>query len=438
MPVLLAREGGLIPLPASIDRDGIIARLLRYSESSTFPCFRLKRGALYAAEVVGTLQIGKVRLSILPKSDISDEERDKQFLLNLLRMAGYLGVRSLSTTSGVRAASLDPLEAVLAELANEMLDNLRPGVPRRYQEVSVESVTVKGRIDFGRLSRTLPGKAPTVPISYSPLSMSNVLSRTLRWVGESLALMARGAEARQVLGEVLAHLEQVSGPRVTAGEVHGIELSRYEAHWARILEIAKLLANRRFIDPTFAGSTDAFGMLFPLQHLFERILRRLLAEAGKEIGLTVTHRSEPLYLLHDDEDSRWLRLKPDYVFSRESQAILLGDAKWKRLVNGARAYDLERADVYQMNAYLTRYGILRAALFVPRMGWMEKDWRRTFYIPPDKRELHVVSLDIEKLVSQISTAREDARSRLRDSLTAVVGTTSYGGNPPSHHVLGGA
>src|SRR5690606_18450679 len=111
---------------------------------------------------------------------------------------------------------------------------------------------------------------------------------------------------------------------------------------------------------------------------------------------------------------------------------------WKRLHNGARAYGLDRSDVYQMNAYLTRYGIKRAALFVPRMGWMEKGWQTTFYIPPDKQELHVVSLDIEQLVSHVSAVRAKARSCLSDSLAIVAGSAPVGGNPSSNYALEGA
>jgi 5-methylcytosine-specific restriction enzyme subunit McrC len=422
MSTVIAREGSLVTLPASPNRNHIIDQLLRYSAGAPFQCFRLKRGALYAAEVVGTIQIGKLRLSILPKSDLGDEERDKEFLLNLLRSAGYLGPKSVTSAASVRATSLDPLEAVLTELGREILLLLHKGVPRRYEEVETESEILRGRVDFGKLCRRLPGGDAKLPIRYTPLSSTNALTRTVRWVAESLMLMARSSEARRILGEVLTHLEYVSGRRPTRADVHTLTLSRYEKSWARTVEIAQLLMDGKFIDPTFAGRTDAFGMLFPLQHLFERTLRGILAEGGKELGLSVTHRSEPLHMLRDASDASLLRLKPDYVFLRTRQPVMLGDAKWKRLSKDARAHGVERADIYQMNAYLTRYQIDRGALFVPRMHWMEPGWHKRFTIPPANQNIHLVSIDIEKLVSHVRTIRNEARKNFKDILSITFGS----------------
>jgi 5-methylcytosine-specific restriction enzyme subunit McrC len=427
MPTVIAREGGLVPLPATVDRHRTIDQLLRYSAGAAFPCFKLKRGALCAAEVVGALQIGKLRISILPKSQDGDETRDKEFLLNLLRAAGYLGT-SLSQVASVRSTSLDPMESMLIEVGRGMLEGVRTAVPRRYEEVATNSETIRGRIDFQRLYRKIPGTDATLPIRYAPFSSSNALSRTLKWVAECLHRMARSADARLVLGEVLSRFEWVSGPPPTRSEVLSLHLSRYEAVWARTIGVAQLLVDAKFIDPTFAGRTDAFGMLFPLQYLFERSLRRLLSEAVHGLGVVVAQRSASLHMLHDDSNVGSLRLRPDYVLLRNGKPQVIGDAKWKRLSEESRAYGAERADVYQMNAYLSRYEVERAALFVPRVGWMEPGWRRRFTIPAVNHQLHLVSVDIEKLVSRTPAVRAAALSTLRlavaEVASVVIGTST--------------
>lgn len=429
MLTVTTHESGLINLPASADRHKLIDQLLRYSAGAPFPCFRLKRGALYAGEVVGAIQIGKLRLSILPRSSSDDGERDKEFLLNLLRSAGYLGPRSLAGAAFVRTSSLDPLEAVLTEVGKELLSLVRKGVPRRYEEVQVESAVLRGRVDFVKLSRRLPGGEVKLPIRYTPLSNINALTRTACWVAESLMLMARSATSRHVLAEVLLHLEHVRGHRPSRAEILDLSLSRYEHSWSRIAGIAQLLLDGKFIDPTFAGRADAFGMIFPLQHLFERTMRRLLAESGRMLGLSVTHRSASLYMLSDPSGASLLRLKPDYVFLRKSEPVMVGDAKWKSLDMKARAFGVDRADVYQMNAYLTRYEISQGAVFVPKLEWMEKDWHRTFAVPATGRNLHLVSVDIERLVSHVRDVRNEAAKDLRDVLSTVIGTFSDNGAP---------
>lgn len=412
MPAIVTHEGELVPLPESVDRHRVVDELLRYSAGVEFPCFRLKRGSLYAAEVVGTIQIGKLRISILPKSRGDSDSGDREFLLNLLRVAGFLRTSSFKHAASVRSTSLDPLEALLLEAGEEMLHAARDAIPRRYEQVATDSATLRGRIDFQRLSRRGPGRESTLPVRYAPLTANNVLSRTLKWVAEVLSRMARKPATRAVFAEVLSTFEGVSGRAPTRTEVLGLVLSRYEAGWARTIGMARLLVERRFIDPTFAGREDAFGMLFPLQHLYERALRHILQNAVQPLGLTVVHRSLTLHMLHDETDVPQLRLKPDYVFLRVGAPVIVGDAKWKRLVPDARAYGVERADIYQMNAYLTRYGIARAILFVPRLSWMEPGWRRRYSVPTTNHHLHLVAVDIEHLVSRSSLVRVAAVSAL--------------------------
>lgn len=421
MPQLIVHEGGQIVLPASFDSRRVIDQLIRYSSGSKFPCFRQKKGLLFAAEVVGTLQVGALRISILPISVEGDHEHDKAFLLNLLRAAGYLQTKPLVHAASVRSTSLDPLEAMLVEVGSEIREALYDGVPRRYNEIEDEAQTIRGRIDFSRLSRKLPGASVALPIRYAPLTISNLLARTIKWVVESLLRMAGGPEARQLLEEVLSTLGAVQGPRPTPAEVTGIRLTRFEQRWSRTLAIAALLAEEKFIDPTFAGRSDAFGMLFPLHHLFERAMRGVLARATKPLGLTVEHKSNALHMLRDIGGVGHLQVRPDFIFSRAGQRLMVGDAKWKRMSKAQRAGGADRDDVFQMNAYLTRYQLQRAVILVPKATWMADMWRHDFTIAPSAGRLSLLAVDIQRILSRTPATSEGAMARLKQSVSELVG-----------------
>jgi len=435
MPQVVVHEGERIDLPPVVDRRHIADQLIRYSNGSKFPCFRLKKGALFAAEVVGTVQVGALRISILPMSAEGDEEHDKAFLLNLLRAAGYLGTRPLVLAASVRSSALDPLEAMLVEVAAEIQESLRDGLPRRYNEVEDEAQTIRGRIDFTRLCRRLPGASAALPIRYAPLTTANVLAQTIRWVADSLSRMARGPEARQLLQEVLGTLDAVTGRRPTPAEVAAIRLTRFEPRWSRTVAVAALLAEGRFIDPTFAGRSDAFGMLFPLHHLFERAMRGVVSRAAKPLGLTVEHKSNALHMLLDSGGAGHLQVRPDFLFCRGGQRLMIGDAKWKRLSKGQRASGVDRDDVFQMNAYRTRYEVERAAIFVPKASWMPGGWRHDFTIPPGAARLSLVPVDIQSVLSRVPAKSDAALRSLRQSigelagLLAVVGPTQAANLP---------
>jgi 5-methylcytosine-specific restriction enzyme subunit McrC len=424
MPEVIVHEGEQIALPATLDRRHVTDQLLRYSARSAFPCFRLKRGVLFAAEVVGTIQVGTLRISILPLSAEGDQEHDRAFLMNLLRAAGYLGTRPAVHAASVRSTTLDPLEAMLIEVGSEMREALRDGAPRRYNEVAEEAQTIRGRIDFTRLCRQLPGTSVALPIRYAPLSATNLLARTIRWVAESLLSMARRPEARQILEEVLSNVSSTPGARPTVAEVAGIRLSRFEQRWLRTVAVAALLADGRFIDPTAGGRSDAFGMLFPLHHLFERAMRGVLSRTAKPLGLTVEHASNALNLLQDADGVGHLQVRPDFLFCMNGVRVLIGDAKWKRMSTTQRAGGVGRDDVFQMNAYLTRYAVGRGAIFVPRAGWMPVGWRHDFTIQPSESRLSVLSVDIQALLSRVSATSAAALESLQASIREVAGLAS--------------
>lgn len=435
MPQLVVHEGGQIVLPPTCDRKQVINRLIKYSDGSKFPCFRLKKGALFAAEVVGTVQVGVLRISVLPMSAEGDEEHDKAFLLNLLRAAGYLGTRPLVLAASVRSTALDPLEAMLVEMGAEIWESLRDGVPRRYNELEDVTQTVRGRIDFTRLCRQLPGASAALPIRYAPLTTGNVLARTVKWVAEVLSGMARGPEARQLLQGVLGALEAVAGPRPTRAEVVAIRLTKFEQRWSRTVALASLLAQGRFIDPTFAGRRDAFGMLFPLHHLFERAMRDVLSRAVKPLGLAIEHKANALHMLRDSDGASHLQVRPDFICSRGGQRLMIGDAKWKRMSKGQRASGADRDDIFQMNAYLTRYEVKRGAIFVPKASWMPDGWRHDFTILPGDCKLSLLPVDIQGALSRVPARSEAALQSLRQTLSELVGSPALVGQAQAAQLL---
>jgi 5-methylcytosine-specific restriction enzyme subunit McrC len=407
----------LVPMPVGVDSRGFSERVMKIAESIPFPAFRMSKGKLCAAEVVGTIQVGKFRLNILPKTDVQQEDRDADFLVNILRTAGYLR-RSHTTSGTARATTHDPMEIMIAEVAAEITAALKDGAPRRYQEVREDSHTLKGRIDFTLLATRLPSEIK-VPIRYTPLTVQNDLSQCLLWLTIALSRVTRSSSNRQHLRNLVARLGPVwhGGHNIPVPTFAKLRLSPAEARWERAVAIAKLLAKDHFIDPTYAGDTSGFTMLFPLQHLFERAMRLVLTETLQDDGITVRHRTEPLYLLRGETDGDdVLRLKPDYLLCRGDRILTVADAKWKRLTEGGRAYGARREDFYQVNAYLDMFEVDNAVVMVPRAPWMSQTWISSYIVTHNGRKIHLVAIDIEKLVHRRTEVRRTARAQLRDTL----------------------
>ncbi|UZE05023.1 McrC family protein [Pseudomonas corrugata] len=419
MPEVTTWEGMHIPLPPDIEPRWFADRLIRLTDSAPFTAFRWKRGGLYAAEVVGCVQLGRIRINILPKLDTPELDRDKSFLLNLLRSAGYLSYLHQGVAE-VRAETLDPLEAMISEIAIDIANALREGYPRRYEEYCEDSPALRGRIDFTRLSTRLPGSA-TIPIRHSPLGINNGLAQVIKGIATFLHRITRNAVSRQRLGAVLSSLSLVKSKVVSVAQVDAIVLSRYEMHWSRTLAVGRLLLSGQSPDPTFGGNNQAFSLLFPMQHLYERALRKILVTAIAGSGIKVNARSEPIFLFVDTENqSGVVRLRPDYVFSRGGEPIAIADAKWKRASEGGAAHGTKREDFYQIHAYLTRYKVSEAVILVPRAPWMPEKWIKSYSDADTDAQVHLIGVDIEGLVGRSAKARDASYKSLAEMLGSIL------------------
>lgn len=408
-----------VSFPAGVDHRLMADRLMRLTAAAPFPAFRWKRGMLHAGEAVGCVQVGRLRINILPKLDSDELDRDKLFLLNLLRSAGYLSYLHPECAE-VRATFLDPLETMISEAAVEMAAALREGAPRRYEERREDLHSLRGRIDFTQLSTRPPGQV-VVPVRHSPLGVDNRLAQAIKSIALHLHRITRNGVNRQRLGAVLDNLSKVKTTPVEFSHLDTITLSRYETHWSRTLAIGRLLLAGQSPDPTFGGSNEAFSLLFPLPHLYERALRKVLATVISGSDVRASHRSDPLFLLSDCDDQRGVvRLKPDYVFEGEGGYVAVADAKWKRVQASVSAHGIAREDLYQIHAYLSRYKVKDAMILVPWAPWMPPGWTKIYQDPDSGARVHVVGTDIEGLVSRSVTTRAKAYASFSDVLGGVL------------------
>ena len=191
--------------------------------------------------------------------------------------------------------------------------------------------------------------------------------------------------------------------------------------WSKTLAVGRLLLSGQSPDPTFAGRNQAFSMLFPMQHLYERALRKILSTATTGSGVSVKVRSEPLFLFVDAEDkSGVIRLRPDYILSRGVETIAIADAKWKRASEGRIAHGVKREDFYQMHAYLSRYKVSDAVVLVPKAPWMPEMWTKTYRDADSGAQVHIMGVDIEGLLSRSGKIRDASHKVLAEMLGGIL------------------
>jgi len=421
MIIIPVREGARLKLPPELARTDLPRRLLKMSEESPIEIFRRCRGgALQASAVVGTVTCGTVQIEIWPKTAGNDATHDRTFLLNLLRFVGYLN-KYHADIGGVSDAPGNPIEILIGEIAQDILNGLREGIPRRYEDQDLETTEVRGRIDFGRLSTRLPATKTLIPTRHALLSIDHRLSRMIKWVAQTLLMLTRSARTEEKLLSILAVLRDIDLARFSNSDLQSLTLSRFEMRWERTLTIAHLLRQGRSLNPTTAGYLSGITLVFKLHTLFERCLRRLLPAALQSPDLSVTHNTKRLFMLHSSHrDEAVVPLRPDFVYRRNGVPIAIADAKWKLLKESTKGYGIDAGDLYQAHAYMSRYRVCDTLLLFPKTRWMREDWSESYLIPGTDLRVHLLGVDIESLVSPEKEVSSHALARLARATVAFI------------------
>jgi 5-methylcytosine-specific restriction enzyme subunit McrC len=397
--------------------------------------FTFRKGAVYATDFVGAVDLGDLKIEILPKPyGIKTAPDARHLLFNLLRWAGD-DVRPTWLATGSSSRETNLLEIVERRAAAELLQRLEVGVPRRYQEMNERTSTLRGRIQLSDYSRQLPSDSHLLPVRYFPLVANNELGRLLRALATTLRNRATSYGARRDLDRCLDLLADVKTYPLTPELVRRVRLGRLEADWLGLVDLAGLLASDRSPDPATLGVTKQATLLFPMNRLFESAIRTILA----------THLSEPLSCLRSPGEHRLLSLtaqsasitalavRPDLLFAWDGRVIAAGDAKWKSLTQTTSRYGILPSDVFQVLTYMRLFDARTGFLFFPRTEWMPSEWNCEFFVSPTQQErLIAVAVNLPDLVSSNGEVRRLEAIKLATQVLVAVQKAAPGLEQASH------
>ena len=419
--IRLEPTGRLFP---EIDNPATRARLMRLTRGMPFNVFLQDRNGLRVGNVVGLFDTGDLQLEIVPKVSVgSTPDEDARYLLDLLSTSG-LAPRIVTAAGRIQhTASL--LEAVLRAFADDLAAQLSQGPARRYAVREELSPVLRGRIDFTRLAKRPPGSDHLLPIRHAPLQADNLLSQVVLAAALEALPVVQSAGTAATLKRCADLLDGVRRVPLTTDRVGRLHLSALETGWASVVEFAAAVAQGRGPNPVAPGSQPFFSLLFPLDDLFEAVLRRSLplALAGTDLSLAPRRSRAPL-LYSMQTGAGVLNLKPDYLFHHPAapeSPCLVGDAKWKRLEPESASYGVQAGDVYQLITYMTYHKVRRGVLLFPADDWMGSPpgaWSHHFALldPTSDARITLLSVDVAGLVSKKPERRPAALVRLRDGV----------------------
>ena len=423
-PLVQVQEWHSLVLPKGLDSPKVRQRILRAGDTSLGDAFRLRKGKVYARDLVGLVDVGPLQIQVVPKLYADSSMGDDAALLLDLLARTALPMRSAVLPSASKLSRMPISEPVFQHVASEIHRCLLYGVPRRYERVDCLSPTIRGRIDLGRAARRHPGQQHLVPIRHAPLQQDNPLTRVLRALSDRLASLTRIGRTRVALRRCSQVLHAAKASELSESLVDAVQLSRLEQHWGPLVEFARVIAKSATHDIARAGSHRGYGLLFPLDGIFETLLRKTVRRSLLGSALRLRGGKAAGRLLRRVETGAEVRsIKPDLIIDHDpiGGIAIIGDAKWKRLQLGKSHLGVEQSDIYQLLAYMQRTQVEQGVLFFPR-ATRSGDWVKKYEFDalPAAGRITVVEVGVEGLLTRDPLERSAADAAFRTLLNGLV------------------
>lgn len=398
-------------------------RLMRSAARLPGDVFRRTARGVVAGGYVGVVDLGWCQLEILPKgtAELSVDHR-RRFLFDLLDRAGLIP-RPLISRTAVASGREHLLQVLVSSFSTQLHHDLVVGVPRRYQTREERLNQVKGRIRFGALATSLPSERHVIPIRHAPLQFDNGLTRILRAL---VTALREAAESQRDL-TTLDHCDRMLGAAkripLSLLRPQSMRLARQEERWRPYVDLAVLVRRGQAPIPTSAGEAEGFGLLFTLDDVFERLVRRTLASNPPHRMLLARRPLRPRLLHPVSAGVASLPLRPDLLLTDDAgRPILVADAKWKELSRQSDSLGLRPSDVYQVATYMAAHSVDRGLLLFPEGAWMREggrsSWSSRFRLAGGQGQLTVGGVDVFGLASGDTQRRAQATERLHELVLA--------------------
>ena len=279
---------------------------------------------------------------------------------------------------------------VLLALLRSIENLLGAGLYRDYERREDVLPYVRGRILLQEQARRgWPEHVQTC--AYADLSIDTPENRVLAATLRLVPLLMVGQEEKAAARKARALLRWFAGVRVVGrGEALALaarlNIHRLNAAYKPALALCALALRGLTLNEQ-EGKHQYASFLVDMPRLFESFLTQRLSRLMPEWRLRVVAQKHD-YL---DEERR-VGIRPDVLVyqGRGGEPLLVLDAKYRRPGVGEGRSSLN-SDLYQVSAYLDRYGLSEGVLVYPRFG---EDEGTRLNLRGTPKHLHLLTLDL--------------------------------------------
>ena len=329
-------------------------------------------------------------IEILPKvhsQDDPDGIKAKKLVLDMLRTLPDFPSRT-AQVAGVDLSRLDIFEIFIRMFLDEVYGIAKRGLKCGYEAVEENSSRFKGKLIFSQQMRKNLLHKERSYIRYDVFTVNRPENRLLKAALELLFRRTRSHHSRTDIKNLLQSFAEVETSTNFRGDFQKCSKDRTVKDYAAALQWSRVfLTGESFTN--YAGSEDAFALLFPMERLFESYIAAQLKR----------HLDSSVYTVTAQEGSRWLfdepksfSMRPDLVIRKGGEVFIL-DTKWKVLNPDKPNGGISQADMYQMCEYQRKFRAKHVTLLYPKPE-SGADFATKEYVANDGATVRVCFIDL--------------------------------------------
>lgn len=352
-------------------------------------------------QYVGVVQIAHRTLEILPK--IHKKQRVlpqcRDYLLRMLKESQTLPA-ALDQLTWQSTQSWSLLDVIIYAFAVEVRKQLHRGHVHRYEQVTEERTSIRGKLLVSQHARRDPARQLSFPCRFSAFTMNTPLNQVLRTAARVAWRLTENQLVRQSLLWIDAQLDEVdllSPPYPNS--LPALVFDRTTVRYQRACTLAEQIL-RSQAPSMSAGSASYTSLLFDMNVLFESWFAKRLQHSLK--GRATVDAQVTDAWLFQSSTRNVFALRPDIVVTPHAsdKGITIIDTKWKLLdETDTVTYGISQADAYQMYAYQQRYDAARVILCYPHHDGLKQPpgFQTSFQaFGTSGRTLEIWTVDVEQ------------------------------------------
>ena len=344
--------------------ESILEQLQRYHGESGTPYFSLIHKGVQFNQYVGVIQVGRVMIEVLPKTDRpadidgqNEERLWRDILIRMLRRT--MGIEAEATSeSGLTLQRNSVLDLYLELFLTECEHIIRRGRTKRYRQVARNQTAMKGRLHMSRHISQNAIHKERFYVEYNTYDHNHLLNRLLAETLRVLETQFNKPRYYSRIKNLLLEFEDCSSITPAPKHFENLTFTRKNEYYRKALQIARLILLNYHPDLS-RGHNHVLALMFDMNRLWEGYVGNMLSKHLSDTHTVIRQKSSLFW--KSEHTSR--KLRPDFLLTSDlpDYPDIILDTKWKTPPNRTPSDE----DLRQMFAYNKFFGVKRSLLLYP-------------------------------------------------------------------------